>query len=117
MSNDPVQDSIAYEDKLEQETEEYQELIDFHKENWLVAVTKSAQQSFPGFSDNFYWASNVKYPATKESVFFDTLCNNDFEQRVAELLIDAYNYGTVSIQGVNKLFDDMSEDYAKSKVT
>ena len=98
MSTDPVEDADCFGDKLEQEEEEYYEQLDFQRNNWLDAVTKSSSSN-------------------SSAIFLDTLCNNDFEQRVAKLLIDGYNCGTVNIQGVNKLFDDMAEDYAKSKVT
>lgn len=105
MSADPVEDADCYGDKLEKEEEEYYEQLDFQRNNWLDAVTKSPTQSF----GSFYGKSSTK-------IFLDTLCNKDFEQRVAKLLINEYTLGVVNITEVCTLFHDMATDYAESKV-
>lgn len=97
MSVDPVEDADCYGDKLEKEEEEYYEQLDFQRSNWLNAVTKSSS-------------------SISSTIFLDTLCNSNFEQRVAKLLIKGYNSGIVDIAEVYELVDDMATDYAESKV-
>ena len=116
MSVDPVEDADCYGDKLEKEEEEYYEQLDFQRSNWLDAVTKSPTQSLGNFKDKYHWAWGIKQELTPERIFLDTLCNSNFEQRVAKLLIDGYNSRVVDITKVYKLFDDMATDYAESKV-
>ena len=116
MSVDPVEDADCYGDKLEKEEEEYCEQLDFQRSNWLEAVTNSPDMSLGNFKDKYYWLSGIKQELTPERIFLGTLCNNDFEQRVAKLLINGYTSGVVDITKVYKLFDDMATDYAESKV-
>lgn len=96
-SSNPVEDADCFGDKLEQEEEEYYEQLDFQRNNWLDAVAKSSSSN-------------------SSAIFLDTLCNNNFEQRVAKLLIDGYNSGEVNITEVYKLFDDMATNYAELSI-
>lgn len=116
MSVDPVEDADCYGDKLEKEEEEYYEQLDFQRSNWLNAVTKSPDMSLGNFKDKYHWLSGIKQELTPERIFLDTLCNSNFEQRVAKLLINGYNSGAIDITDVHELFDDMAADYAESKV-
>ena len=116
MSVDPVEDADCYGDKLEKEEEEYYEQLDFQRNNWLDAVSKSPNMSLGNFKDKHHWLSGIKQELTPERIFLDTLCNSNFEQRFAKLLINGYTSGVVNITEVYKLFDDMATNYAESKV-
>ena len=116
MSVDPVEDADCYGDKLEKEEEEYYEQLDLQRSNWLEAVTNSPDMSLGNFKDKYHWLSGIKQELTPERIFLDTLCNSNFEQRVAKLLINGYTSGVVDMTEVYILFDGMATDYAKRKV-
>lgn len=111
-----------YERKLEASNEARDASMEFHRDNWMTAVTVSPAKSLGAFSDVYeYMGRNfdlkrVYRPATSVDVFVDELNNGDFMARAAKILIDLHKSmdGYYAIPIV-QLFDDMAESYAENK--
>lgn len=109
-----------YERKLEASNEARDASIEFHRDNWLTAVTASPEKSngtFPDVSEyvgrNFD-LKRVYRPANSEDIFADELNNNDFMARAAEILIKFKNGGSPRYE-LDELFSDMAESFAENQ--
>jgi hypothetical protein len=109
-----------YERKLEASNESRDASIDFHRENWMMAVMVSPEKSHGTFPDvSEYVGKNfdlkrVYRPANSSDIFVDELNNNDFMARAAEILIKFKNGGSPRYE-LDELFDDMAESYADNQ--
>ena len=110
-----------YERRLEASNEARDAAMEFHRENWLTAVTQSVEKSNGSFPDvSEYVGKNfdlkrVYRPANSVDVFVEELNNLDFMERAAKILIDIKNGSGVHMELFDQLFDDMAENYADYK--
>jgi hypothetical protein len=116
------QDNIRedeYERMLEASNEARDASIEFHRENWLTAVTQSVEKSHGTFPDvSEYIGKNfdlkrVYRPATSVDVLVDELENGDFMQRAAAILISIQANNANPQAEVSKLFQDIADSYAE----
>ena len=110
-----------YERKLEASNEARDALMEFHRDNWLTAVTVSPAKSNGTFSDVYeYMGRNfdlkrVYRPANSVDVFIDELNNGDFMARAAAILINIQTNNANPQAEVSQLFQDMAESYADNQ--
>jgi hypothetical protein len=109
-----------HERKLEASNEARDASMDFHRENWMTAVTRSVEKSNGSFPDvSEYVGKNfdlkrVYRPANSVDVFINELNNGDFMQRAAKILIDLRS-GKFPQYETESLFASMAESYAENK--
>lgn len=107
-----------YERKLETSDEVRDASIEFHRNNWLTAVTQSVEKSNGTFDDVSEYVGKgfdlkrVYRPANSVDVFANELNNGDFMARAAQILIALQKNGNRQF-GIDELFNDMAASYAE----
>jgi hypothetical protein len=108
-----------YERKLEASNEARDAAIEFHRDNWLTAVTQSVEKSNGSFPDVSEYVGKgfdfkrVYRPAASVDVLVEELQNGDFMQRAAAILISIQANNANPQAEVSKLFQDMGDSYAE----
>jgi hypothetical protein len=109
-----------FDRKLEASNEARDASIEFHRDNWMTAVTQSVEKSNGSFDNVSEYVGKgfdlrrVYRPANSADVFANELNNNDFMARAAEILIRLHSQlDGYHSEPIVQLFNDMAASYAE----
>jgi hypothetical protein len=93
------------------------QLAEQYSNEWIEAVTKEPLDSLVLFDEsyklNVETGEFVKQPSTVLDIFNDASDNEDFEARIAQIVIDAHKSGN---QDATKLLGEMAVSFGEGKV-
>ena len=126
MSTDPVADADRYTTETDDEDRRYNASKAFHKDNFLVAVMESPEQSGDSFPSSVNWSNTgcvlttPKKKPTSEDVLLDEIDNAGARNEVAGILIQlsqATQGEGVGCPAITQLFDKLAESYARRRAS
>lgn len=108
---------IAWQDREDREENERNALSERCANEWLEAVLNEPLGSLVIFDDrsklNVKTLEFVRQPSTVLDIFNDASDNEDFEARIAQIVIDAHKSGN---QDATKLLGEMAVSFGEGKV-
>ena len=117
VSESGLRGEIAWQDREDREENERNMLSERYANEWLDAVTQESLDSLVLFDEsyklNVETGEFVKQPSTVLDIFNDASDNEDFEARIAQIVIDAHKSGN---KDATKLLGEMAVSFGEGKV-